>query len=234
MAPMAKFDQEVSEAMSDAMTKERPDDTLVKAGMALTKGGMAMVKGGMKVSDDAIVDKGMSMIQRGAELAGDVITVGESMAMTQNAIENSDEAMMNKGIAMMQEALDKSAEDMEQQPSAAKLKLGDFRDADGFHKGSGQATIYRGPDGSHLLRLENLDVTNGPDLHVILTPHENPEDRGDVNTAGYIDLGKLKGTKGDQNYPIPDDVDIDAQGSVVIYCKPFHVIFSVASLQDAG
>ncbi len=27
-------------------------------------------------------------------------------------------------------------------------------------------------------------------------------------------------------------MNISAVGSVVIYCKPFHVIFSVASLQD--
>ena len=114
------------------------------------------------------------------------------------------------------------------------LKVGTFEDQDAFHKGSGEATIYRGPDGSHLLRLENLDVTNGPDLHVILTPLRNPENRADVMTPGWIDLGSLKGNRGNQNYPIPEGVDIAAQGSVVIYCKPFHVIFSVAPLEDAG
>ena len=30
----------------------------------------------------------------------------------------------------------------------AKIKSAEFRDADGFHKGSGEATIYRSPDGS--------------------------------------------------------------------------------------
>ena len=120
------------------------------------------------------------------------------------------------------------------QPVAVKLKTGNFVDQDAFHKGSGEATIYRGPDGSHLLRLENLKVTNGPDLHVILTPHRNPERQNDVKTPGWIDLGKLKGNRGNQNYPIPDSVDVSAQWSVVIYCSPFHVIFSVASLQDVG
>ena len=120
------------------------------------------------------------------------------------------------------------------QPSATKLKTGSFRDQDSFHKGSGQATIYRSADGSLLLRLENLDVTNGPDLHVILSPHEDPDSQGDVKTPGWVDLGKLKGNRGNQNYTIPDNVDVDAQGSVVIYCSPFHVIFSVASLQDVS
>ena len=115
-----------------------------------------------------------------------------------------------------------------------KLKAGNLRDQDSVHKGSGQATIYRGQDGSHLLRLENLQVTNGPDLHVILSPHPNPGNQGEVKTSGYVDLGKLKGNRGNQNYPIPDNVDVAAQGSVVIYCKPFHVIFSVATLEDVG
>lgn len=120
------------------------------------------------------------------------------------------------------------------QPAVVKVKAGSFRDQDSFHKGSGQATIYRGSDGALLLRLENLNVTNGPDLHVILSPHKDPGNQGDVKAPGYIDLGKLKGNRGNQNYPVPNDVDVAAQGSVVIYCVPFNVIFSVASLQDAG
>ncbi len=117
------------------------------------------------------------------------------------------------------------------QAVAVKLKAGMFKDADSFHKGSGEATIFRGPDGSLLLRLEDFNVTNGPDLHVLLSPHPDPERQGDVKQAGYVDLGKLKGNIGNQNYPIPDDVDVSIQGSVVIYCKPFHVVFSVATLE---
>jgi hypothetical protein len=112
------------------------------------------------------------------------------------------------------------------------LKRGSFRDADGFHQGSGQATIYRGPGGSRLLRLENFSVTNGPDLHVILTPNPDPQNRAEVSASGYVDLGSLKGNMGNQNYEIPDGVNIDSFGSVVIYCQPFHVIFSVASLEN--
>ena len=113
----------------------------------------------------------------------------------------------------------------------ARLKTGALGDADSFHKGRGQVTIYRLSDGSGLVRLEGIDVTNGPDLHVYLTPHPGPANRSDVHTPGYADLGKLKGNGGSQNYPIPDDVDVAAQRSLVIYCQPFHVIFSVAQLQ---
>lgn len=121
-------------------------------------------------------------------------------------------------------------------PPAApvRVKAGQFRDADAFHKGSGRATIYRAPDGSHLLRLEEFRVTNGPDLHVLLTPHADPKGRGDATAPGYVDLGKLKGNLGNQNYPIPAGVDAAAQGSVVIYCLPFQVVFSVAGLKAEG
>ncbi|MDA1215682.1 MAG: DM13 domain-containing protein [Chloroflexi bacterium] len=108
--------------------------------------------------------------------------------------------------------------------------MGAFRDADNFHKGSGQATIYQLPDGTHLLRLEDFKVTNGPELHVLLTPHPDPTSRSQVMGPGYIDLGDLKGNVGNQNYTIPIDVDVAGYQSVVIYCNPFHVIFSVAPL----
>ena len=107
-------------------------------------------------------------------------------------------------------------------------------DADSAHKGSGQAIIYLLPDGSHLLRLEDFNVTNGPDLRVVLSPHPDPEKRDDVKSPGYVELAKLKGNKRNQNCTIPGDVEVAAQGSIVIYCKPFQVIFSVASLQDVG
>jgi hypothetical protein len=108
------------------------------------------------------------------------------------------------------------------------LSSGDFENADESHEGSGKATIYQLEDGARTLRFENFEVTNGPDLRVLLASGESPstsEDLGD-----YIELAGLKGNIGDQNYQIPDDLDLGQYESVVIYCKPFHVVFSVATL----
>jgi hypothetical protein len=58
--------------------------------------------------------------------------------------------------------------------------------------------------------------------------------KGELRDAGYSTLGPLKGNRGDQNYELPSDVDPDSIGSVIIYCMPFHVIFSVAPLSDQG
>ncbi|MDE2788589.1 MAG: DM13 domain-containing protein [Chloroflexota bacterium] len=109
---------------------------------------------------------------------------------------------------------------------------GEFRDADAFHKGSGTATVYNlGPDAGHVLRLEDFRVTNGPDLRVLLANAPFPEGHSDLDDDGYVELDKLKGNVGSQNYDIPPDVSLADVHSVVIYCHPFRVLFSVATLE---
>lgn len=110
----------------------------------------------------------------------------------------------------------------------AAIARGTFVDADSFHKGEGTATIYR-IGGRHVLRFEAFRVTNGPDLRVILTANPRPDSRAAV-MADYVELGRLKGNIGSQNYEIPADVDPGRYRAVVIYCWPFHVIFSTATL----
>lgn len=109
------------------------------------------------------------------------------------------------------------------------LKSGSFTDADDFHQGSGDALIYSLSSGGNLLRLENLDVTNGPDLRVYLAKSSEVNESSDLD-AGFIDLGKLKGNRGDQNYEIPDDIDISEYNTVVIHCRAFNTLFSTANL----
>ena len=110
------------------------------------------------------------------------------------------------------------------------LVTGSLMDADSFHMGSGQVTLYRLEDGSHLIRLEDIEVTNGPDLHVLLTPTHGLGGRDDLQAAGYIDLGSLKGNIGSQNYEVPAGYEIPEELTLVIYCVPFHVIFATAEL----
>ena len=88
---------------------------------------------------------------------------------------------------------------------------------------------------SRLLRQlpRKRGVAFGAGVRVVLSTHPSPQGSGDVTGPGPVDLGGLKGNIGNQNYDIPDDVDISAINSVVIYCKPFWVIFSVAQLHDA-
>jgi len=123
------------------------------------------------------------------------------------------------------------AEEMPDAPAEWMIALqGSFMDADSFHQGAGTATIYQ--QGEQLvLRFEEFSVTNGPDLHIILSTNSIPTSRDDIG-QNYIDLGSLKGNTGDQNYDIPADVDLSQYQSIVIYCMPFHVVFATATLHQ--
>ena len=106
---------------------------------------------------------------------------------------------------------------------------GNFYGVDDLHQGSGKALIYQTGENAYLLRLENFQVTNGPQLHVIMGVDENPYN---LDTLGdYLDLGALKGNIGDQNYVIPAGTNLEAYGSIVIYCVPFRAIFAIAPLE---
>lgn len=139
------------------------------------------------------------------------------------------EAEMEDAAGTNEESTEPMPADGAAEPVA--IASGEFVGADAFHQGSGSATIYELGDGSRVLRLEDFDVTNGPDLHVLLSPVANPESRDDVMAAGYIDLGELKGNRGAQNYDIPADFEIpNGEFSIVIYCVPFHVLFASATV----
>ncbi|MEV0222488.1 DM13 domain-containing protein [Streptomyces sp. NPDC050704] len=104
------------------------------------------------------------------------------------------------------------------------------------HETSGTAKVIRLADGSHILRLEGLDTSNGPDLRVWLTDAPVKEGRagwGVFDDGKYVSLGKLKGNKGDQNYALPADVDPAAYTSVSIWCDRFDVSFGAAELARA-
>jgi Electron transfer DM13 len=157
--------------------------------------------------------------------------VDEQFPMTRNATMPAgvDRAGAEATMMAASKGETKADEGMTDTMNAAVLvKQGKFRDADSFHKGSGDAIIYRLADGTHVLRLQNFSSTNGPDLRVWLTSANTISGGGDVLAAQYVDLGPLKGNVGNQNYDIPADVDINGQMSVVIWCRAFSVLFSSA------
>lgn len=117
-------------------------------------------------------------------------------------------------------------ESMPEVPQNFVSATGSFVDV--AHEGTGEVQVVN-VDGKYVVRFENLDVLNGPDLRVLLSKSSNITDSKDLGE--YIELGKLKGNQGNQNYSVPDDVDVSLYNTVVIYCKPFHVVFNVAGLE---
>lgn len=102
------------------------------------------------------------------------------------------------------------------------------------HGTTGSAAVIALPDGSRVLRLENLDTSDGPDLHVWLTDAPVLPGRDGwfvFDDGAHTDLGALKGNRGNQNYPLPPDADLAALTSVAIWCDRFDVSFGAAELR---
>jgi Electron transfer DM13 len=101
------------------------------------------------------------------------------------------------------------------------------------HESSGTVVLLRLPDGSRVLRVEDLTTSNGPRLQVWLS--DAPVQAGPAgwtvfDDGRHVDLGDLKGNIGSSNYPIPADVDLTGLSSVSIWCARFHVSFAAAQL----
>jgi Electron transfer DM13 len=97
------------------------------------------------------------------------------------------------------------------------------------HRTTGTARVVELADGRRVLRLENLDTSEGPDVRIWLSA--KPHTAGLHGFEGpYVELGKLKGNHGNQNYEIPPGTQLRDYRSVVIWCKRFSVAFGAAPL----
>jgi len=109
--------------------------------------------------------------------------------------------------------------------TSSVLRTGSFIGVgDGIHNAEGTARVIPLEDGTNILRLENLRVTNGPDLYVYLSLDEDASD--------IVNVGKLKANNGNQNYDIPEGTDLSKYDTVLIWCRPFSVLFGSAELNS--
>lgn len=105
------------------------------------------------------------------------------------------------------------------------------------HGTTGTVRVVALPDGRRLLRIDDLDTSNGPDLRVWITdaPVLSGRDGWRVFDDGeHVELGRLKGNRGSQNYALPESVDLRRLGSVTIWCARFTVSFGAAALTLGG
>ena len=96
------------------------------------------------------------------------------------------------------------------------------------HRASGTAAVYQSGD-EFVLRFEDdTDIQNGPDLYVWVLA----DDAYDGGTpSSYLDLGKLTGNVGGQNYDLPAEFDPGVHRTVLIWCLRFAVPFATAALE---
>ncbi len=98
------------------------------------------------------------------------------------------------------------------------------------HETKGTASVFRLADGRLVLRLTEFETSNGPDVQVYLVAASDVNENETVASAGFIDLGDMKGNIGDQNYDVPADVDLTKYRAVTIWCRRFGVNFGTAPL----
>lgn len=90
------------------------------------------------------------------------------------------------------------------------------------HDVAGRALLIEAPSG-RMLRFEDFETINGPNLHIYLASSFDNED--------YVDLGAIRATKGSVNYEVPASVDTAKYSKVLVWCVPFGILFSYAELQ---
>jgi len=105
-----------------------------------------------------------------------------------------------------------------------ELAHGRFRSHE--HTTTGRAAVVRLPEGRRYLTLTGFETSPGPDLRVRLVPGDGFD--GGVEAA--VDLGALKGNRGDQQYRLPAGVRI-GDHTVVVWCRAFSAPFGSARLQ---
>jgi hypothetical protein len=114
---------------------------------------------------------------------------------------------------------------------SAVLLSGQFRSY--AHETVGTAAVHELGD-RRVLRLTGFSTSNGPDVRVYLVAADDATDNETVTKAGFVELGKLKGTQGDQNYDIPAGLDLEKYRAVTIWCRRFSVNFGTAPLTPAS
>jgi len=113
-----------------------------------------------------------------------------------------------------------------ERPRNVLLRRGRFEPV--AHAVTGTATTIRRARGGRVLTLTGFEVDNGPDLRVYLAA--GPA-RDESEVDDFKDLGALKGNKGDQQYELDRDIDLDRYRTVVIWCRVFSVNFARAPLR---
>jgi len=98
----------------------------------------------------------------------------------------------------------------------------------GEHETAGAARVVRVSGGRRVLTLTDFATSAGPDLRVRVAPGRGT----DGAAAGVVDLGALKGNRGDQQYELPSGIDARS-ATVLIWCRAFSALFGSAALAPA-
>jgi hypothetical protein len=125
-------------------------------------------------------------------------------------------------------------------PDAQIIARGKFDPPlDAVRRAGGRVTLYRSADGSLLLRFDDFDVTNAPQMAVYLVATSTPpidlktqikKEDFDIGGVSHFEVGPLLGSHGNQQFDLPRELPITSYQSVVIYSESLRIVYAFAEL----
>ncbi|MDP9428636.1 MAG: DM13 domain-containing protein, partial [Actinomycetota bacterium] len=82
------------------------------------------------------------------------------------------------------------------------------------HTASGSTALYE-IDGRGVLRFDDVDIEGTPSPYVYLVP------RGAREPDSGVLVGPLKAERGSFSYALPASVDLNADWTVLLWCRPY-------------
>lgn len=144
-----------------------------------------------------------------------------SLVVLDDSLNEMDAAKKAEFDAAMENMKDKVVEMDDDMDSKANLIAeGDFKEK--AHHVEGKALLID-DNGKKIVRFEDFDTLNGPALYIYLS--------SDLGDDDFVDLGPIKATKGNVNYEVPAGTNTDKYNKVLVWCRPFRVLFSYAELK---
>ncbi len=114
-------------------------------------------------------------------------------------------------------------------PKVTELAKGQFEDAE--YATDGSARIVRLADGTRFLRIENFSTSQAPVIQVAFSAAPSGGEWGSYDDVRFAPIGTLKALSGNQNYEIPQGLDLSGFRSVVIWCDKYDVALGTAPVQ---
>jgi hypothetical protein len=111
-----------------------------------------------------------------------------------------------------------------------EVASGSFEGVSG-HSGTGEAAVIELAEGGRVISFGDFEVdpgAGGQDLRIWLSAGDPDSDS--AATEDYVEVAPLRGEAGDQQYELPEDVNLDRYSSVVIWCVPFTTRIAQADL----
>jgi len=144
-------------------------------------------------------------------------------SQVKDALETMDaetKAEFMKQVEMMKDVVMEKQEAAPAPSSVRLLREGDFHPR--AHEVKGKALLIE-QGAKKILRFEDFETINGPDLRIYLSRTLGNDD--------FIDLGAIRATKGNVNYEVNNVVDITTYNKILVWCRAFSVLFSYAELE---